>query len=406
MGKPAAAKGLLWKANFIIGGYMSLLLWNTVLNVFQYLEKTISGAGFIQMTFTYCFGNVLAFCTSSYILTKMSRKKSMNLTVVLAFAFFFLCLVTCKLSSNQTLNQYVTISLGFVVGYFIAFAQSKIAGIAGETGSHEIVYYNFGTGLAGVISNIFSYIFTQMFPTNDQATEDEMLLKQVYANSAIVIISLFSFWVIQYYFEKTYIEKNLRQDLFDTESALTEDVPKTPEPSFSKETNTFTLLKTIADLLLGLTILYIITINVVGFFNDFCYNKYDKNSKAFTVPTYLFFFNLFDTIGKFIPPAYLIKSNALLQTLNGSRIIIPAYFFWILFFTVPGGASSPYIRMFFNAVLGVTSGYFTSSFFTLATSRFTNVSDKGRATYFSILFLCLGVVICALFNLFLKSMIN
>jgi len=403
MEKSAIEKGGLWKANFIIGGYISLLLWNTVLNVSEYITQAISNKGFTQMSFTYCFGNVIAFCTANYLFTNMSRKNSMNLTIFLSFAFFFLCLVSCSFFADQGTCQYVVVGLNFVVGYFIAFAQSKIAGIAGEAGNHEIVYYNFGTGLAGVGTNVFSYIFTRLYPTDNKATEKEMLLKQVYANGIVVIISLAAFWIVQYFFEKRYSEQVIREQASDIESALTEESSQLSQAVASKETDSFTMIKTTLDLLLGIVLLYAATLTVVAFFNIFCYTTYDKNINSFTIPTYSFFYNFFDTIGKFIPPAYLIQNNTLLQSLNGSRVIIPAYFYYILFFKVPNGVSSPYLRMFCNAVLGISNGYFTSSFFTLGASRFTSSLDKGKATYFSVLFLCIGVVSGSLINLLLET---
>ncbi len=403
--KQTIQKGVLWNTNFIMSGYVCLLLWNTVLNLSEYFSNTITQKGFTQMSFAYCLSSVLAFCTSNHIMTSISRKKALNIMILLAFAGFFLCVFGCRLFADQTVSHYFSVGLAFLSGYFISFAQAKISSIAGEAGNHEIVYYNFGTGLAGVGTNVFSWCFTRIFPTGDPATENEMLLKQAYANGVVVIVSVLGFFVIQHLFGKAFGEKPIREQISDIESVLTEESPKPTQLAATPETDTFIMLKTIIDLLLGIFLLYTCTLVVVAFFNIFCFFKFDKNINYFTIPTYSFFFNAFDTIGKFIPPAYLIQNNGLLQSLNGSRFMIAGYFYYILFCNVSKTISSPYLRSFANAILGVTNGYFTSSFFTLGASRFSNPADKGKATYFSVLFLCIGVVSGTFVNLFLESML-
>ena len=401
MDKTATPKGFLWDANFVMGGFISLLLWNTVINVSEYLSNAITKEGFTQMTFTYCFGNVLGFCTAGYFFTSFSRKATINIALALAFVFFFLCIFCCDVFADPKVNQYTVSGLTFVTGFFIALAQSKITGMAGEAGHHEIVDYNFGTGLAGVATNILAYIFSWCFPTSDPTTQKRMMLMQVYANCIVVIVSLAGFWVLQHLFHKTYTNQ-LDGVGPDIESVLTGESSEIDKQDSSEETPTFTLIRTILDTLLGVVILYITTLMVVAYFNIACYFKFDEKKNGFTIPVYTFFYNLFDTLGKFIPPAYLLHNSAMLQSLNSLRLIQPAYFFYILFFSAPAFMNSPYLRVVSNIILGLGNGYLTSSFFTLNASRFTNTSDKGRSTYFSVLFLCIGVVLGTFINLLLE----
>ncbi len=165
--KTADRKGLLWKSNFAIGGYTCLLPWSSFLNVSEFITNSVTGKGFAQMSFAYCLASVLAFCTSNHFLTTVNRRLVINTMVCLSSACFFLCVFGCRLFADQSTNQYFAVGMSFLSGYFISFCQSKIAGIAGEAGNHEIVHYNFGTGLAGVVTNALSYIFTRVFPTND-----------------------------------------------------------------------------------------------------------------------------------------------------------------------------------------------------------------------------------------------
>jgi hypothetical protein len=227
-------------------------------------------------------------------------------------------------------------------------------------------------------------------------------MKQVYANSFVFIISLVAFWTIQHLFDNAYSDQFTYNRPSDIESALTDVSSKPTELDISVESDTFTILKKILDLLLGVLLLYSCILTVVAFFNVFCFSKFDKNVNNFTIPTYSLFFNLFDLLGKLIPPTLLVHNSVLLQTLNLARFIIPGYFYYILFFCVSEVFSSPYFRMLANVVLGITNGYFTSSFFTMGASRFASPVDKGKAIYLSVLFLCLGIVAGAFINILME----
>jgi hypothetical protein len=387
----------LWKLYFISGGFICLIYWNAIINLAEYFSATISRNGFNLMIFSFCFGSIVSFFTGPIVFARLSHKAALNFGIISSVMFFFLTLYTCECTGDAALNQSLTVGASFIFGYFSSFVQSKITGMASEISNQELVYFNFGTGVAGVSSNMFAYFATRIYPVQNDESDLSMLRQQVLLNVAIITILFVAYFTMQYFFDK----QNPEVLLFEGDREIENILAETSMIDTEKSAGEITIIRKSIDILLSLTFLYVCTIVVFALFNIQAYFNFDRNQTAYTIPMYSFFFNVFDTIGKFLPSQFLIKSNPLIQSLNAFRSIIPVYFYFILHYSPTPELTSSFLRILANIVLGFSNGYFSNSLLTMATDRFSRSLEKGKAAYFSIVFLYLGIVSGAFINVLL-----
>lgn len=374
-----------------------MIYWNTIINLAEYYIATISRNGFTLMIFSFCFGSIVSFFTGPIVFARLSHKIALNFGIISSVMFFFLSLYTCECTEDAALNQSLTVGTSFIFGYFSSFVQAKITGMASEISNQELVYFNFGTGVAGVSSNMFAYFATRIYPIQNDESDLSVLRQQVLLNVAIITVLFIAYFLTQYSFDKQNPEILLFEGDREIENILTE----TSMLDTANSSGEIKIIRKSFHHLVSLTYLYICTILVFSLFNIQAYLNFDRDQTAFTIPIYAFFFNVFDTVGKFLPAQFLIKSSALIELLNGLRTAIPVYFYLILNYSTSLELTSAYLRIVANIVLGFSNGYFSNSLMMMATNCFQKTLEKGKAAYFSILFLYLGIVIGAFMNVLL-----
>lgn len=393
--KPQTNKpnSFLWKLYFVTCGVLSLICWNSVLNLGSYTSSILSEGFRVYITFSFCLGSLLSFVASPIIFGNLSHRKGALLSISLTFVAFFSLFLSINVITNIQLAQIASAIAVFLCGFFGSFFQSKSAGLAASASNAEMVLFNFGTGLAGFSSNIFAFIIEKMYPqSNDKYNNAEQLQKQLYANLVIVAIFAIAFFIIEDNYEKTHAE------YFDTQSEQEIEAPLESDKYEGDKVVSMSSTKIIRrclDLYVGLLFQYAIILAIITFFLFETYNRFDKPENLFyKIPTYLFFFNISDTIGKFVDSSKLIYSPNKLHTINFLKLTFLVYFIYIVYVNdIVEFLASGWFRCIIYAVLGFINGYFTNCFFSASTNRFVRPLEKGKAAYFCVFFLLMGITI-------------
>ena len=389
-------RSCLWKSYFMMCGVISLISWNSVLNLIDYFNNFLSANIFVYISFVFCLGTTVSFLIGPFMFEKVSYKKSINISLIMVVLTFLATFLMIEYVDNKELQIYSTLVFIFICGFFGSFFQSKTTGLAVSISNRELVYFNFGTGIAGFVSNIIAFIFNKLYPynTSDPSTLTN-LTQQVNLYLILIVVIFLFYFVLDFVFEKKYKvdseekgsnQEHLINNPLESDSEVDTD---------TKALTSSQIIRRTIDLLMGLIFQYVIVISLVSYFLAEGYYKFDtKGDSLFTIPAYLFFFNLADAIGKFLPPRTFIKSSTAIHFWNFIRFSFIIYFMGIIGSDNPPEVlSSEWTRAVIFFVSGVTNGYFTNCFMGTAANRFSRPAEKNIAGYFSVLFLLLGISI-------------
>lgn len=383
----------LWKLYFVTCGILSLICWNSVLNLGDYINEKFSATFFVYMTFSFSLGSLLSFVISPVILGKLKHRPAVLLALVLTFVTFFLTFFFMNVIENQEIAQFLSAMMIFLCGFFGSFFQSKSAGLAASASNTEIILFNFGTGIAGFSSNIFYFIIEKIFPKYAEATDKfDQLQKQLYAYFVIVTIFGVLFFIIEDLYERNHSE------YFDTKSEQEIEAPFESEVAENDKNvamNSIKIIRRCLDMLVGLLFQYVIVLVIISYFLIKTSIKFeDSNNTLLNIPFYFFCFNLCDSLGKFIDSSKLIYSPNKLHITNFLKLLFVAYFVYLVYFDVPAAfLSSSVFRCIVFIILGLINGYFTNCFFGISANRLEKPLEKGKAAYFSVFFMLLGITI-------------
>lgn len=389
-------KGKIWKLFFVSSGFVSLFIWNSLFNLIDYFEKGLEVNSFNLITFIFCFGQVASFLTSSVVFSKYKIRFSLNIAVGSVLFSFFCMVYFVEFTRYTEINKICVILAALVMGYMSALFQSKSFGLAAQHSVEEVLYVSFGTGLAGVLTNLFSFFVSLFFPTNDDTEELSTLRKQVLLYMFMTVLSFLVYLIIQHEFHYLYsksIEK-LETGEREIEHAFS-DIISFDTRRVEEE---WRIVNTVKGLLFNTLFLYSSTVLFVVYLNVKCYFSFDDNKNAFTVAYYMFFFNVSDTIGKLLPEKLTFKGEFGIMAVNLVRFLCLMFLTLILGGKMGDVFVAPWVRMLLNVFLGFTNGLLTNSVYDQCVRRFKSKNDRGKAEYLVVLLIVVGVAIGALFG--------
>lgn len=376
----------IFKVYFMTLGFMSLLYWNSLLNVIDYFDASIEPLFFTVLTFAFCFGQVVAFIIGPKLLSRLNNKQTLTMTAVLCSFVYLAFIYFAEGTSYLTAKKLLTGISAFLLGFFMATFQGTSFGIAGSISNSEIVMVNFGTGISGVLPCILATALAQLIPIDPTKPPLETLRNRVFLYALSMLLFLGLYFLVQFLFTRRFPDFWVSTN--DTQRDLIDDNPIPAEPVQDKSI----IVKSLSGYV-GLSLMYTVTISFVAYIVIASYFKFDKNSTFFVISTYILFFNFFDTIGKFFPASTLIKREVVIQTVAFSRIFLWIFAFYILRANeLPESLKNPWIRVSICSLMGITNGYLTNCFMANCTDRFLRSEEKGRAGYYSVFFLILGVL--------------
>lgn len=376
----------IFKIYFVTLGFMSLLYWNSLLNVIDYFDASIEPLFFTVLTFAFCSGQVIAFIVGPKLFSRLNMKQTLTITAVCCSFVFLAFIYFAEGTSYLVAKKWLTGISSFSLGFFMASFQGTSFGLAGSISNSEIILVNFGTGLAGVLPNVLATALAQLIPMDPKKPPLETLRNRVFLYALLMLVFLGGYFLIQFLFSRRFPDfwvssNNAHDDLIDNPSTPQE--PVQDSEIISRSITAFT----------GLSFMYLVSISFLAYIVIASYFKFDKSSNFFIISTYMLFFNFFDTIGKFFPAHMLIKREIVIQTVAFLRIFIWIFAFYILRANeLSESLKNPWIRVAMCAVMGITNGYLTNCFMANCTDRFARSAEKGRAGYFSVFFLIIGVL--------------
>ena len=382
---------------FITIGFMSLLYWNSLLNVIDYFNASIEPGFFNVLTFAFCFGQVLSFLLSPAFFSRFNSKQVLNICAILC-SFLYLGFIYFAEGTNWlNAKKWLTGFASFFLGFFMASFQGTGFGIATSISNKELVCVNFGTGLSGVLTNILAVSLALLIPEDVTKPILETLRNRVFVYAIVMMIFLGLYFLVQHLFLRRYPDFFIpRND--ETGAPLNDNVPNetTSGPIQDKD-----IINTALWPLLGLLFMYIVTISFVAYLAIKTCIKFDHGN-FFIIPFFMFFFNLFDTIGKFLPPSTLIKKELVVHIASFVRLFAWGFTFYLLRAReISESLTNPWIRAALCAFMGLTNGYLTNCYMAISADKFYRSEEKGRAGYYSVLFLILGVVGGTILNILL-----
>lgn len=377
----------LWASYFIWNGFMSLLFWNSLLNITDYFESSIAPGFFNVLTFVFSFGQIIAFLTMQKFFSSLSKLTLMRLSIVSCNLMIICWIATCESTISVTAKKGLATIASFLLGYFTSSYQGTVFNIASSISGQEIVYTNFGTGVSGVLTNIIAYILTKILPFSDPKDQPAILSKRVYAYVAVILVLTAIYYVCEFMFLTHFPEVHKENSNPDQEAIIGDS----KEDNSNAETSNLHIITKIFWILIGLFFMYVVTISFVVYFVINSCIRFDGQT-IYTIPLYLFFFNLWDTIGKFLPPRFFLTTEVSIHFASALRLIIWVYMAVLMFGQNPSDTlKEPFIRVVFCIIIGFSNGWLTNCYMAKGAENFSKISEKGLAGYYSVLFLVLGV---------------
>ena len=377
-------KSTLWISFFILNGFLILLPWNLILNAIPYVDAGLEENFFFILTFVFMFGQIVCFLTRPILVKYFSDKVSLKFTPMLNLIAYLCILLFVEFPDHKDLmksafyNKTCTSISCFIVGFLTGFYQGRFMEVCSKVSNEEIIFCNFGMSLAGVIVSIFSILLGFIFPdsaSNESASFEQLqiLQKRVLMYSIIYVFLVYIFYGLH----RVFYQKN--PNFFSPIEENQEDLLN----EIKKETSTTAVLKKTMTLLIGMCLLYVITIHIVVKTIFASANKHDYSGLGIYLGLYYLFYNIFDTIGKYLPLKMMILSETKLHIGCVSRSP-----FWLFMVYVQrknhdeSAVENPLIRILVLCFLGITNGLFTNSIFCQSINRFSDKSEKGKAGYY------------------------
>lgn len=387
-------KTSVWKLFFVAGGFISLFLWNSLLNLVDYFEKALEPNSFSLVAFVFCFGQVASILTASVVFKGYKIRYGLNVALGFILFSFFCMIYFVEFTRNTETNKLCVIFAAFLMGYVSAYFQSKTFALAAQCSFEEMLYVSFGTGLAGVLTNLFSFFVSLIYPTMDDTEVLSILRRQVLLYLLMTVVCFIIYLVIQHEFQTHY--KALIDKLESGERELEHAFSDVISYTTTKAEEEWKIIRVAGHILANMTFLYTITIIFVVYLNVKCYFAFDDNRNTFNVAFYMFFFNIFDSVGKLLPENLIILNSRAISILNLLRLAGLIQLFLVLTDKLEDEWAAPWVRMAWNSVLGFTNGLMTNSVYDQVNRKFKSRYDKGKAEYLVVLCLVTGVGIGAL----------
>lgn len=387
-------KSPVWKLFFLAGGFVSLFVWNSLLNLVDYFEKALEPNSFSLVAFVFFFGQVTSILTSSIVFRGFKITAALNVSLGCILFGFFCLIYFVEFTLSTDTNKMCVLLASLFLGYTSAYFQSKTFALAAQCSLEELLYVSFGTGLAGVLTNLFSFFVSLVYPTGDDTETLMALRRQVLVYLLMTVIAFVFYLVIQHEFQVMY--KDLVERCEEVERELEHAFSDVISYDTRKAEDEWKIMRVVGSLLLGTLFFYAVTLLFVVYFNVKCYFAFDDNRNAFNIAYYMFFFNVSDSIGKIFPPSLTLKSERALWVISILRLAFLGHLFCVLTNVFSETWATPFIRILINVVLGFSNGLLTNSVYDQVANRFHTRNEKGKAEYLVVLFLMTGVGLGAL----------
>lgn len=376
-----------YKIFFLFSGMGSLLLFNAILNFSLLFDNTIKGLYF-YILFSFSFGSMVCFILIGLIGEAWSKYKILIIiTLFQLFVFIFMILYTVS-GPAPDWGMLIIVIAAFLAGIASSWFQSLSAGLAMETSSEAIKFFNFGTGLVGLLINIIMIVLNYFFPAADEkGYHFDMAYKQVYCFLPFFVLTLGLYLVSVWFYNK-----DVRR-VTDLSNIKYQEIENNEVPNMN-------ILKRSLDIEFGIFILLLTSVNLVAFLIVKAFQTFDEASGR-SIAIFFLAYNLADTLSKIAPISWLPRNPLSIHLINLTKILLNVFFFVIIIGNVQNLLSSFYLRVALIVLNGLLNGMMTNALMIINSERFSKAKEKERAGYWNIFSLLLGVLCANLFGVLL-----
>ena len=393
-------KSGIWNLFFVYVGFMTLIAWNLVLNVTPYFIFAIDKDYFSVLSFAFILAQTVAFLTANQLFGKLSSKAVFVVVPLLMLVSFYLILFFVEFpavpkedqAKNVLWNKVLTFVFTSILGFVSAVFQGRSVAVCSKNGEKEVVLWNFGGALSGVLASLLAIALGFAFPdpplkpddTPDRERSLEVMRLRIFVYLVVCLLLFVGYYLVNYLFNR-----DNRSAMEDKEELLEQMTASQSEgPSASK------VVAKSLSLLLSIFFLYVVTIHFLVKIVVVVTKVH--HSKTFTLTLGIFFlvFNAADAAGKFLKPFLAGFPDVVLHVFNALRLAVWGTGFFICRSEHVEGSfiqgSLFFCLMLF--LIGFSNGLLTNSLMVKAADRFSMGAEKGMAGYYSVLFLILGLL--------------
>jgi len=357
--------------------------WNSTLSIIDYFDAAIEPGFFSVLPFIYNFGNISSFIIMPRFQNKYSLHRILKFCSLGTLLSFLVLVYSTEIFDIILVRKILSGVFVFLLGIIMCSFQSKAFEFSASISPHEIMLCNFGTGVNGILINIIVYILDVIFVSPNSKVSELRIRTYIFT---LVIVGVFFFF---HYLNRKFENRYIREDYQPLD--LQEPVMNDTEQAEDAHGDLY-ILKNAWFQYLNMVFLYFTTISFFTFLIYKSCDLYDKGTYwKYTI--YMFAYNIFDTLGKFIPPHWFMTSPLKTSIFNLARFVPWLLVAYIVYFNnVPVILTSPFIRIVLMIGAGLTNGFINNSIYGQAAAIFSSVHDKGKSGYFCVLFLILGIL--------------
>lgn len=276
----------------LVMGYAVLEPWNVITSCMYYFEVLYRPAGY-KPQFTLPMINFLPLVGCQLLVIGCGGKVSQRVKIVLTLALLsfssFVLVLFCRLVRNLMLNFAIAVGLTLVIGTFNGVVQSASGGLLGAMGceGRYVGASMVGNGVSGVLSNLL-----ELFCLGIIGHKEQDLFKSTMLFFIIVAFTMLgSIYVSYALIEDPYVRGVIR---------------KTPHDKSLRET--FKLVWPVFKGQ-GKNAFAIYVMTFIVFPGVLIAKHLTFLPKEWSVPMMMLIFNVFDTIGRFLPNWFVVLSS-------------------------------------------------------------------------------------------------
>lgn len=341
----------LEKAYFFMQGISALLPWSCILCTLDFYSAKFPGR---DTNFTFPVAFFISSVSFNYLMVHIKRAFSLNERVAgslfMMLIFLILIPITAEKFENSKSGYWICLILLYLLGAVNTISNASIAGLSGHFSAQCRSLHSAATGFAALITNAIRAIILAFSSEANPATDINAIVLFYGAAIFLLVCGI----ILHFLFIKS---ENCREK-------FEEQTNSSQEQTFRQQWRVFK-----ENILLVLA-MFVCNVQTFMLYPGVLFQKpLDWTNFSWTIVIICALFNVFDTIGKYLP--YI---RSLLKTKILSGVLLLRFYFFIAFIWPVVNQDVPLLSLswFFLIMItlfGLSNGFIISSSFVLVPER-------------------------------------